>query len=101
MGVLQPEGCLISEVTCVGDGHGPGNLERSRQVETSFEIAKLTACPEPSGVIGRHDVGVPELRDGPDLADEIVEHAGSLAIIFATHHFEHFSSAGTPLAGRN
>ena len=63
----------------MGNRQVPFGFDQLRQVE-AFDVfhREDDVLPEPHRGVGRDDVRVPQLRDGADLAQEAVEHAGAL-----------------------
>ena len=99
MGVLEPERRLMDEIAGVGYRQRPLGLDHLGQVET-FDVLHREddALAQSDGGIGRDDVRVAELGDGPDLAEEAFEHAGAFHDLPA-HHLEHLVPAHQLVVG--
>ena len=64
-------------------------LDHVREIEAVNVLhRKDDGVAKPGGVVGRDDIGMAETGDGPDFAQEPVEHAGAFHDVPA-HHLEH------------
>ena len=100
VGVLQAQRRLVHVIAGVRHGQRPAGLDDPGQVEAVDVLHReYDALAEPDGVVRRDDVGVAELRDGPDLAEEAFEHPGAFHDL-PPHHLEHLVPPHEPILGQ-
>ena len=99
VGVLQAQRRLVDEIAGVADRHRPLGLDHPGQVQALDVLhGEDDALAAAEGGVGGDDVGVAELGDGADLAEEAVEHAAAFDDV-AAHDLEDLVAAHEAVVG--